>query len=82
MGKKLDLGKTVYELCRENPEVVEILREAGFREVGDPVVCATAGRVMTLPRGARLRGISLEKTIERFVERGYEVTGRTEGAST
>ncbi len=80
MGKTLDLTKTVYELCREDPDIVGIMREAGFHEVGDPVICATAGPFMTIPKGARLRRISLEKVLQLFRDRGYEITGNQGGA--
>jgi len=32
---------------------------------------STAGRVMTIPMGARMRGIPLEKVLELFRLRGY-----------
>ena len=42
--KKLDLGKTVYELAHETPEIIEILRELGFENITNPLMMKTAGR--------------------------------------
>jgi hypothetical protein len=45
----------------------------GFSEIAKPGMLATVGRVMTIPKGARMRGIKLDKIIAAFEQRGYEV---------
>lgn len=69
--KSLDLSRTIYELCREDPAVMDVMKEAGFTEIANPIMLSTAGRVMTIPTGARMRGIPLEKVLELFRLRGY-----------
>jgi hypothetical protein len=73
MAKILDLDKTIYELCKEDPGVAGIMAAVGFERITDPVMIGTVGRVMTLPKGAAMRGIDLEKVKAEFVARGYEI---------
>ena len=71
--KTLDFAKTVHELCSENPEIAEILQECGFSEITKPGMLHTAGRFMTIPKGAKMKGIDLEAVKKAFAERGYRV---------
>lgn len=73
MEKVLDLKKTVAELVEENPEVSEIMAGIGFKEITNPVALNVMGRIMTIPRGAAVKGIDLAKVITAFEERGYQV---------
>ena len=73
MEKVLDLKKTVAELVEENPEVKEIMAQIGFKEITNPVALNVMGRIMTIPRGAAVKGIELSKVIAAFEERGYQV---------
>ena len=73
MKKVLDLKKTVAELVEENPEVKEIMAQIGFKEITNPVALNVMGRIMTIPRGAAVKGIDLAKVIAAFEERGYQV---------
>lgn len=73
MGKQIVLSKTVYELCRENPEIIDIMKELGFTSITSPAMLNTAGRYMTIPKGAAMKGIDLEKIKEAFRQKGYEV---------
>ena len=73
MNKIIDLSKTVYDLCKENPEVIEVMKELGFENITNPGMLNTAGRFMTIPKGAAMKGIELQKIKEEFVKRGYVV---------
>lgn len=82
MNKKiLDLKKTVFELTNDNPEVIDILKELGFENITNPAMMKTAGRVMTLPKGAKMKGLKLEKIVETFRERGFLIINQEEGLS-
>lgn len=76
--KILDLGRTVHALAHEYPEVIEILKELGFENITNPVMMNTAGRVMTLPKGAAMRGVSLEEMIDVFRRKGFQIINREE----
>lgn len=80
MEKILDLKKTVAELVEENPEVSEIMAGIGFKEITNPVALNVMGRIMTIPRGAAVKGIDLAKVIAAFEEHGYTVLSE-DGAS-
>jgi hypothetical protein len=73
MAKVLDLKKTVYELVQEHPELVHIMAEFGFSSITNPAVLKTAGRVMTLPKGAAMKGKDLEEIKAELAKRGYTV---------
>ncbi len=76
MGKVVDFTKTVSELVSENPEIKEVLAEAGFKEIIKPMSLAVMGKVMTIPNGAAIknkfkdRDISFE-TLEKAVNGDY-----------
>ena len=73
MEKTLDLKKSVAELVEEYPEVREIMAEVGFKEITNPVALNVMGRIMTIPRGAAVKGLDLAKVIAAFEEHGYTV---------
>ena len=57
-GKILDLSKTVHELCANDPDIKDILAEIGFTDITRPGMLATAGRFMTIPKGAALKKLT------------------------
>jgi hypothetical protein len=73
MGKEIDFKKTVYELSRENPEVVDIMKELGFENIANEGMLNIAGRFMTIPKGAAMKGISMEKIRQVFESKGYMI---------
>ncbi len=75
MEKKLDMKRTVYELCKEHPELPEILAELGFTEIIKPGMLATAGRFMTIPKGAAMKKLNLESIKETLELKGYDILG-------
>ncbi|NLL72466.1 MAG: DUF1858 domain-containing protein [Clostridiales bacterium] len=75
MNKKtIDLNRSVYDLCKESPELVEILHELGFVDIVKPGMLNTAGRFMTLIKGAKMKKISLDKIKDALNQKGYDVT--------
>lgn len=73
MSKIIDINKTIFELCKEYPEIPQILSELGFKDITKPGMISTAGRFMTLPKGAAAKGIDLEKIKQEFIRMGYEI---------
>jgi Domain of unknown function (DUF1858). len=73
MNKIINLSKSVYDNCNNNPEAIEIMKELGFNEIAKPAMLNTAGRFMTIAKGAEMKGISLDKVRESFTSKGYEV---------
>ncbi len=74
MAKKtINSGKTVHFLCSHDPDLVPILAEIGFTEILKPIMLNTVGKVMTLFKGAAMRGIKVSKVIETLKEHGYTI---------
>ena len=69
----IDFNKTVYDLCSENEKVAEILAEIGFKDITKPGMLNTAGRFMTIPKGAKGKNFDLEEIKKEFIKRGFEI---------
>jgi len=55
MAKKIDFKKSVYELVQEYPELTGILSKLGFTEITKKAMLNSVGRVMTIPKGAKMK---------------------------
>jgi len=73
MGKKIDISKSVYEICKENPDVIEIMKSLGFENITSPGMLNKAGRFMTISKGTAMKNIAIDKIKEEFAKRGYEI---------
>ncbi|PLS08581.1 DUF1858 domain-containing protein [Neobacillus cucumis] len=73
MSKVINIQLPVYQLCTEYPEIIPIMKETGFENITNPNMLKTAGRIMTIPNGCRVKGISLEKVMETFRENGFTI---------
>ncbi|HHV60809.1 MAG TPA: DUF1858 domain-containing protein [Clostridiaceae bacterium] len=73
MGKVIDLSKSVYEICNEHPDVAAIMKDLGFESITNPGMLKTAGRFMTIPKGAAMKNIPMEKIKEAFALKGYDL---------
>lgn len=73
MMKILDLKKNVYELVKEYPEIADILSGMGLSEVKKSAVLNSVGKLMTIPKGMKLRKMSLKDAIEKFRSAGFEI---------
>ncbi len=74
--KKLDLNKSVYELVQEYPELVDILKELGFTEITKPAMLHSVGRMTTIPKGAKMKKISMMKVVPALMSNGFELVGK------
>ncbi|RSK25698.1 DUF1858 domain-containing protein [Bacillus sp. HMF5848] len=73
MPKEIDLNQTLYDLCTQYPEVTSIMVQLGFENIAKPSMLQTAGRVMTIPKGCRMKEIPLETVIATFQEHGFKI---------
>jgi len=69
--KEIKLSDSVYEICKKYPEVKEILSSLGFEHIIDPAMLNTVGRMMTIPKGSRMKNIEMEKIKEMFGDKGF-----------
>lgn len=73
MNKEIDLRETVYEICSKHPEIADFLYELGFHDIVKPGMLRTAGRFMTIPKGAAMKKIHMEDIKKRLEEKGYTI---------
>lgn len=69
----IDLNKSVYELCNEFDNLSKILHDLGFVDIIKPGMIHTAGRFMTIKKGASLKKIDLDIIKEKLTQYGYKV---------
>lgn len=73
MSQSIDFRKTIYELVKENPAVGQIMQELGFKDITNPAMLNTAGRVMTIPKGASMKKIDLSTIKQAFQDKGFQI---------
>ena len=81
MEKKLDLSKSVYDLVTEYPEVTEIMKSLGFSEITNKVMLNSVGKIMTIPKGAKMKGVSMIDIVGAFMKAGFTLTGEMPNVS-
>lgn len=69
--KEIDLNKSVYEITEEFSEIIEVMVDLGFKDIKNPVIRRTAGRLMTIPQGCKMKGIDFNRVKEALEEKGY-----------
>ncbi|USB33467.1 DUF1858 domain-containing protein [Paenibacillus sp. YPG26] len=72
-SKSVNFQSTLYDLCTADPEIIDIMVALGFGQIAKPGMLQSAGRFMTIPKGAAMRKIPLEEIVQAFEDRGYEV---------
>ena len=75
MAKTLDLSKSVYDLVKEYPEVIDIMKDLGFSEITNKVMLNSVGKIMTIPKGAKMKGIPMPDIIAAFMGHGFSLAG-------
>ena len=75
MNKTIDLTQTVYQLTETFPELIDILASLGFTEITKKAVRLSVGKLMTLQRGADLRGIDMDSIVGTLEANGFTVVG-------
>lgn len=73
--KKLDLSKSLYELVTLYPEIKDLMYKLGFDVIAKPGMLQTAGRYVTIPKGAKMKHIPMDQIIQTFEANGFEVEG-------
>ena len=68
MSKTIDMSRSVYELVSEYPELQDIMVELGFTEIKKPAMLHSVGKLMTIPRGAKMKNIPMDKVIMALME--------------
>lgn len=75
MAKKIDLSKSVYELTKAYPELIELLAELGFTEITKKAMLNSVGRLTTIPKGAKMKNVSMIDIVTTLMSNGFELAG-------
>ena len=75
MAKKIDLNRTVFELTQEYPELIDILAGLGFTEITKKPMLHSAGKIMTIPKGAKIKKIPMIKVVKALLDNGFILAG-------
>jgi DUF438 domain-containing protein len=75
MSKKLDLTRPVHDLVNEYPELVDIMKGLGFSEIAKPAMLNSVGRIMTIPKGAKMKRIPMMDVVTTLIRSGFELAG-------
>ena len=75
MRKSIDFGRSVYELVTEYPELAEIMDKLGFSEVKKPAMLHSVGKLMTIPKGAKMKGIEMLDVVSALIKAGFTIEG-------
>ena len=81
MSKPLDLSKSVYELTQEYPELIEIMAGLGFTEITKKAMLNSVGKMMTIPKGAKMKNISMMTVVTTLMQKGFTLTGEMPAAA-
>ena len=52
--KELDLSKSLFDLVTLYPEIKDLMYKLGFEAIAKPGMLQTAGRYVTIPKGAKM----------------------------
>lgn len=73
MDRRINLNTSVHDLCKQYPELIEILNELGFKDITKPGMLNTAGRFMTLPKGAAMKKIDISDIENALIKHGFTI---------
>ena len=73
--KKINLNDNLLDIVTLYPEVKDIMFELGFKAIAQPGMLQTAGRYMTIKKGAKMKKIALDQIIQMLEEHGFIVEG-------
>jgi hypothetical protein len=69
--KKINMNTSIHDLIKSYPETKAIMLELGFSDIVNPVMLATAGRVMNLKKGSKMKNIDLTTIKNKFLEHNF-----------
>lgn len=69
----LNINESVFSLCTNYPELIQVLDSLGFSDISNPNILNTVGRFMTLEKGARLKNIPLDLIKETLLQNGFNL---------
>lgn len=81
MEKRIDLTQNVYRLTQTYPELIDILASLGFAEIKRKAVRASVGKLITIPKGATMKGIDIGSVVRELQNQGFTLAGQASAPS-
>lgn len=76
--KRLNLSSSVFALVHQYPEIVDIMADLGFTEMRKSSVVNSVGKLMTIPKGAKMKHVDLDLIKQTLEAHGFEVVDKEE----
>lgn len=74
MQKYINLDLSIYELAEKYPELISIMKELGFTDITKQVMLHSVGKIMTIPKGAKMKNISMDAIVTVLEKNGFTVS--------
>lgn len=74
MQKYINLDLSIYELTEKYPELISIMKKLGFIDITKQVMVHSVGKIMTIPKGAKMKNIPMDKIVTALEENGFKVS--------
>ncbi len=71
--KHISLNQSIYELTGKYPEMVEIMKSFGFKDIINPIARKTGGKAMTIPKACEMKGIPIDSVLETLIAEGFGI---------
>jgi hypothetical protein len=75
---RIDSNMSIFNLVRLYPQVKEIMAEIGFHDILKPGMLQSAGRIMTIEKGAQMKKIDWTDIDKIFKEHGFYIIRRND----
>ncbi|MGL5720851.1 MAG: DUF1858 domain-containing protein [Brevinema sp.] len=75
MSHSINFNKTLHEQCLVNPELRDLLFEAGFSHIKDDGVFNSVGKVMTINKAIAMGKQPRDHIVDFFTQKGYTIEG-------
>lgn len=73
MNKVINADWTISKIINTVNEAQLILKELGFKDITNPIMLNSVGKIMTLRKGALMKKIDLNLIKERFRSHGIDL---------
>ena len=75
MANIIDFNRSVYDLVQDYPQLREILAGLGFTEITKNAMLHSVGKLMTIPKGAKMKNIPMEQVVMALMGHGFTLAG-------
>lgn len=75
---KINVNIPIAQILDQQPELLDFFIEKGFTPLENKVMREKIGRKVSLSRGSKMIGVSLDEIIKELKWNGYEIEGEGE----